>query len=93
MYFGNYYRRDLAGIAAVLKNSNKLFTEQNHFDIRGMAVLQNYQRMGFGKLLVLHCQNFCGIHKVDLIRFIARIESADFCQKMDYQTMGIAFEK
>ena len=57
-----------------------------------MAVLENYRKEGFGKVLLIHCEQYCRNKNTNLIWFNARIEAIGFYEKMGYQKKGIPFE-
>ena len=55
-HFGLFVEGKLVGVVSVFKNNNTTFNIENQFQIRGMAVLQEFQKRGFGKDLVKHCE-------------------------------------
>ncbi|MBX9808145.1 MAG: GNAT family N-acetyltransferase [Flavobacteriaceae bacterium] len=92
LHFGLYLAQELVGIISLFKKSNPIFKEQNQYQIRGMAVLQNQQKKDFGKALVLHSEAYCKNQNVELIWFNARVEAVGFYEKMGYQNIGNTFE-
>jgi len=91
-HFGLFDNENLIGIISLFQKINTIFAEQNQAQIRGMAVLDTHQKMGFGEALVKHCETYCNENKVDLIWFNARTAAVGFYQKMNYQPLGEAFE-
>lgn len=57
-----------------------------------MAVLEHHQKKGIGEALVKHCENYCLQKNTDLIWFNARTAAVGFYQKMNYKTVGEAFD-
>src|SRR5690554_6634450 len=57
-HFGTFYKEKLVGIISIFKNDNELFKPENQYQIRGMAVLSDYQKYGFGKKLVEYTEEF-----------------------------------
>ncbi len=91
-HFGLFSGQELVGIISLFQKTNPIFTKNNQYQIRGMAVLENQQKTGFGKALILHSEAFCKNHNVDVIWFNARIEAVGFYEKMGYQKTGFPFE-
>ena len=91
-HFGLFVNEKLIGIISLFQKINTIFAEQNQAQIRGMAVLETHQKMGFGEALVKHCETYCNENKVDLIWFNARTAAVGFYQKMSYQPLGEAFD-
>lgn len=91
-HFGLYLNQKLVGIISLFKKNNPAFLEIIQYQIRGMAVLENQQKTGFGKALILHSEEYCKNQSVDLIWFNARIEASGFYEKMGYEKIGIPFE-
>ena len=55
--------------------------EKNQYQIRGMAILEDYRKIGFGKKLLIHSEKQCIDQKVDLFWFNARTEAIGFYEK------------
>lgn len=91
-HFGLYLNEELVGIISLFLTKYLVFKEQKQYQIRGMAVLEQYQKSGFGKMLILYSEAFLNTQKVDLIWFNARVEAVGFYEKMGYQKTGKIFE-
>ncbi|WP_276378592.1 GNAT family N-acetyltransferase [Flavobacterium sp. H4147] len=91
-HFGLYVDKNLTGIISLFKQTNAIFAEKNQAQIRGMAILENNQKKGYGEALVRHCENYCKEHFTDLIWFNARTAAVGFYKKMDYQILGEPFD-
>jgi GNAT superfamily N-acetyltransferase len=57
-----------------------------------MAVLENQQKKGIGKALILHSESFATQQKTELIWFNARENAVPFYIKMGYKITGAPFE-
>lgn len=90
-HFGAFQNENLAGIISAFKNKHSSFEEKNQYQIRGMAVLPEFQKYGLGKQLVLHTEEFLKQQKTELIWFNAREEAVGFYQKLGYKIIGDAF--
>jgi GNAT superfamily N-acetyltransferase len=91
-HFGLFLSHELVGIISLFSKNNPSFLENNQCQIRGMAVLKQHQKKDFGKALIIHCEQECKRHAVDLIWFNARMVAAGFYEKMGYQRIGFPFE-
>lgn len=91
-HFGLYEGDELQGVISIFDQANPLFKESKQRQIRGMAVLESKQRLGYGKLLVQHCEAQLAGGNANLIWFNARENAVDFYKKMGYTTMGTPFE-
>ncbi len=92
IHFGLYDADNLLGVVSLFEAKNDLFTNEKQFQIRGMAVLKQYQKKGLGKKLIIHAEKHCSKQKPNLIWFNARKEAVGFYKKMKYQTKGQPFE-
>lgn len=91
-HFGLFNDEYLIGIISLFKQTNAIFAEKNQAQIRGMAILENNQKKGYGEALVRHCENYCKDQNTDLIWFNARTAAVGFYEKMDYQILGEPFD-
>jgi ribosomal protein S18 acetylase RimI-like enzyme len=91
-HFGLYESDELTGIISLFTKINSIFAEKNQAQIRGMAVLESHQKKGLGEALVKHCENFCTQKDIKLIWFNARTAAVGFYKKLNYQTVGSAFD-
>ena len=90
-HFGYYENDNLAGIISIFKNNNNNFASNNQYQIRGMAVLELYQKKGIGQLLVKHTEAYCKKVQTGSIWFNARTAAVGFYEKLGYTTVGSAF--
>ncbi|MEG1023607.1 MAG: GNAT family N-acetyltransferase [Flavobacterium sp.] len=91
-HFGLFQNENLTGIISLFTQSNPIFAENLQGQIRGMAILENHQKKGFGEALVKHCEEYCKQNKVDLIWFNARTAAVGFYKRMNYEVLGEPFE-
>ena len=90
-HFGLYVEDKLIGIISIFKENNILFPELNQVQIRGMAVLEEFQGKGFGAELVREAENHCISLNTDLIWFNARENAVPFYKKLNYIIIGDSF--
>ena len=91
-HFGLFEDETIIGVVSVYKENSPLFTEKIQFQIRGMAVSENFQSKGYGEQLLKAAENFCFEEKTDLIWFNAREKAVSFYKKSGYKVVGNAFD-
>jgi len=91
-HFGWFENDILAGIVTVLENQSGNFSDVKQFQLRGMAVLENYQKKGIGEKLVLAAENYSKSQNGNLIWFNAREIAIGFYEKCGYKKAGNLFE-
>lgn len=92
IHFGLFMEDKLAGIISLFKNNSPLFSQEYQYQIRGMAVLEEYQKYGLGRQLVAHSEEFLKSTATELIWFNAREIAVNFYKKSGYQVIGDAFD-
>ena len=95
IHFGCFLENNLVGVASLyFKNCDLLKDDKktsSQYQIRGMAVLENYQKMGIGKLLIDQCEKYVQEKHGDVIWFNARVAAVAFYEKVHYQKFGKVF--
>lgn len=92
IHFGLFYEDQLSAVISVFEAKSFLFREQNQFQIRGMAVLEQHQKKGFGEALLKYCENQIRNKMGSIIWFNARETAIGFYEKSEYQKIGDGFE-
>ena len=90
-HFGLFMDRKIIGVISIYKNKNAIFMNPNQYQIRGMAVLKEFQERGYGKLLVEHCEEYLKHNDTKLIWFNARETAIPFYEKLGYTKNGFPF--
>jgi predicted GNAT family N-acyltransferase len=90
-HFGLLVDEKLIGVVSLFKNNNAVFNCENQYQIRGMAVLPEFQRKNYGQELVKQCEVYCKMNKASLIWFNAREHAVSFYKKLDYDKIGSPF--
>jgi ribosomal protein S18 acetylase RimI-like enzyme len=91
-HFGLFKNEKLIGVVSVFKTKNELFNAESQFQIRGMAVLEEFQNQGFGAQLLKEAEKFCIEEKTNLIWFNAREKAVSFYKKLGFESIGDSFE-
>ena len=77
-------------MATFLKNKNDVFSESNQYQLRGMAILPQFQGSKLGKKLLFKAEDILGGNV--LLWFNARESAQGFYSKYGYEVSGTAFE-
>ena len=91
-HFGLFFENQLSAVISVFEAKSILFFKENQFQIRGMAVLEQHQKKGFGEALLKYCEKQIRIKSGKIIWFNARETAIGFYEKSDYQKIGGGFE-
>ncbi len=92
LHLGLFDVDKLVGVISVFKNKSTTFKASLQFQIRGMAVLKEYQAFGYGKKLLQSAEALIVAQKGELIWFNAREKAVPFYQKSGYIIEGKPFE-
>nr|MBF6609261.1 GNAT family N-acetyltransferase [Flavobacterium sp.] len=91
VHLGLYHNNVLAAVASIFDQQNPAFKGQKQYQLRGMAVLPEFQNRHFGrKLLDKVEQSISGCNAV--LWFNARASAVPFYQKSGFVTVGEPFE-
>ncbi len=92
LHFGLFENQSLIGVISVFETKKELFVDRKQFQIRGMAVLENHQKKGYGAALVQHAMTYLQKEQEFLIWFNARIIALGFYEKLGFEKIGTEFE-
>ena len=91
LHLGIFMDSQIIAVLSVFEKKTVLFTENIQYQIRGMAVLQQYQNQKLGQHLIQFAETeLVSIH-CDLIWFNARISAIGFYEKLGYKQIGNVF--
>ena len=90
-HFGIFEDNLLVGVISLFKNNHAFFDDTNSYQIRGMAIFEEFQGNGCGKLLVKHCEDYLISNEANLIWFNARETAIIFYEKLGYTKNGFPF--
>lgn len=90
-HFGLFDKNNIIGVISIFKAKNDLFVAEKQYQIRGMGILKQHQKKGFGEKLIHNSEQHCKNENVNLIWFNARKEAVGFYEKMGYQVKGLPF--
>lgn len=92
VHIGIFNKNTVIGVASFMKTSNDLFTEILQYQLRGMAVLQEFQGKELGKMLLEHGEGLLQERNIELIWCNARIIAVNFYKRNGYKITGDPFE-
>ena len=90
-HIGLFQYNHLIGIISIFEVKSPLFNDERQFQLRGMAVLEEHQKKGFGEKLVRHAEQFLKSRNASLIWFNARLSAVEFYKRIGYTTVGEVF--
>lgn len=90
-HFGMFHENNLIGVASVFKVKNENFDTNKQFQLRGMAVLSEYQGLGLGKVLLEEICKFVETKKVEVLWFNARENAVKFYENSGFLVIGNSF--
>lgn len=91
-HFGIYINEKLAGIATLLESKNDFLSNNIQCQLRGMAILEEYQNKNAGTQLLKKIEQFCILEGKEIIWFNARKSAVEFYKKSGYEILGKEFE-
>ncbi|MBC9795946.1 GNAT family N-acetyltransferase [Sinomicrobium sp. FJxs] len=83
-HIGLYMGDRLAGVVTMLENDHALFKEERQFQLRGMAVLEEFQKQGLGQVLVRGAEEEVQKRGGHFIWMNARKIAVKFYEKLGY---------
>ena len=91
-HFGIFETDNLVGVITVLENNLDGFEDKKQFQLRGMAVLESHQKMGFGLQMMHFTELYIKNQSGTLIWCNARMAAVAFYEKAGYTKLGPSFE-
>ncbi len=91
-HFGLFVNQNLIGVISLFQENHPYFETKNAFQIRGMAVLENFQGKKYGAKLLAYAEAYCFSEHATLIWFNARASAVPFYKNSNYTTIGAGFE-
>lgn len=89
VHIGLYEKDEIQCIVSFRKKSHEYFSEDNQYQLRGMATHPEKRGQGLGKLII---EEGLKLFKHDLIWCNARISARGFYEKFGFKSHGEVFE-
>ncbi|MGB1971226.1 MAG: GNAT family N-acetyltransferase [Flavobacteriaceae bacterium] len=91
-HLGAYHNDKLIGVLSAFKQPHPELKATMSFQIRGVAVMDAFQRQGVGQQLMHSAETLAKEKKADLIWLNARVKAKAFYISLGYTPHGEAFE-
>lgn len=90
-HLGLFYYSELIGVATYMKNRNELFQSTFQYQLRGMAILQQFQGKKFGNVLLEKGEQILKTRKCNFIWCNARQNAVSFYKNFGFEVNGNEF--
>ncbi|MFL2666147.1 MAG: GNAT family N-acetyltransferase [Flavobacteriaceae bacterium] len=91
-HIGAYINNKIVGGVSVIKKKSNYKNLTNSYQLRGMCVLENFQKKGIGEKILKEAEKHCKILKIKNIWMNARVKAANFYLKLNYIDLGFRYE-
>jgi len=91
-HLGLFYYSDLIGIVSYMNNSNNNFEDKNQYQLRGMAISQQFQGKRLGNVLLEKGMQLLKQQNVTLVWCNARESATNFYSKFGFSIAGKPFD-
>ena len=91
-HFGLFENNILVGVISLFEVANPAFRAPMQTQIRGIAVLENHRKKGFGETLIKHVEEYLRQNKTLFVWFNAREGAFGFYKKLGYSIFGNSFD-
>ena len=92
VHLGGFHDNALVAVGSFLKNDNAAHSLTNAYQLRGMAVLEDYWKKGYGQQLLFYGEQLLIKKNVDFVWMNARKNAFGFYEKLGYSRIGSIFE-
>lgn len=91
-HFGYYHEEKLVGVLSLFDKTHLNWNDKQQLQIRGMAILEDFQKKGIGQMLVHEAISFAKKNNNSLVWCNARKNAVPFYEKINFHIHGTAFE-
>lgn len=91
-HLGLFFKDQLIGIATFMKKQNELITMGLHYQLRGMAVLADFQNKGLGNLLIEQAIAHIEPYQITHLWCNAREKAKNFYLRQGFEVIGKPFD-
>lgn len=92
IHIGAFHHNDLIAVTTFMKNGHQIHLFKNAYQLRGMAVIQNYQGKGVGKILLNFGETSLVEKQVSILWMNAREKAVPFYKKLGFKVIGNVFD-
>jgi len=92
IHLGIHSNEEIIGVCSLLKNSHNLLnSEKEQYQLRGMAILKEFQNKGLGNAIMKYSESILKKNNAKIIWCNARKIAVGFYKKNGYQIIGKPF--
>lgn len=91
-HLGYFHEEMLVGIVSVFEKINSNWQSNKQIQVRGMAILDAFQKKGIGEKLMQNVIKLAQENQKEVIWFNARKNAVPFYERLDFHKYGTAFE-
>lgn len=91
-HLGLFKENKLIGVCSFFKNNQNLIPETSQYQLRGMAVLDDYQGLGIGAMVLTYGERLLKDKNIKIIWCNAREKASNFYKKNGYNITGNPFD-
>ena len=91
LHFGLFINQNLVAVASFMENPHSLINEKKQYQLRGMAVLKEYQGIGLGHNILKHAETILRTKDATVIWCNAREIAVHFYKKNQFEIIGKPF--
>ncbi|GAA4932208.1 GNAT family N-acetyltransferase [Algibacter agarivorans] len=92
IHLGLFDQVKLVGICSFFKNNRIDISETPQYQLRGMAILKEYQGKGIGNLILSHGETLLKTKNIQIVWCNAREVAVNFYKKSEYKIIGKPFD-
>ena len=91
IHLGLFSNNKLIGVTSLLISKNPIFNEEKQCQLRGMGILKEFQRKGYGNLILEHAERILKKKSITVLWCNAREIATKFYSKNGFQITGKPF--
>ena len=91
-HIGAYVSNKIVGGVSVIKKKSTYKNLTNSYQLRGMCVLEDFQKKGIGEKILKEAEKHCKILKIQNVWMNARVKATNFYLKLNYIDLGFRYE-
>ncbi len=92
IHIGGFYNNNLIAIVSLFKVKNLEISNKHSYQLRGMAILNEYQGKGYGKKIIIYAETILRKKGISIIWMNARESAIPFYITCGYSKNGRIFD-
>lgn len=91
IHLGLYFKESIIGVCSLMKSNLSVIDAKNQYQLRGMAVLEKYQKNGLGSLLLSNVETILKDNDIHFVWSNAREIAINFYKRNGFKIIGSPF--